>query len=65
VLSVNKALSIQSHPDKALAERLHAEHPKVRALGARLPALCAPPIVHTCWSVHEHAATHLCCLPRA
>jgi hypothetical protein len=30
VLSVRKALSIQSHPDKALAERLHAEHPKVR-----------------------------------
>ena len=29
VLSVNKALSIQSHPDKQLAERLHEEHPKV------------------------------------
>lgn len=29
VLSVRKALSIQSHPDKALAERLHAEHPKL------------------------------------
>ncbi|EFJ44150.1 hypothetical protein VOLCADRAFT_65163 [Volvox carteri f. nagariensis] len=28
VLSVAKALSIQSHPDKALAERLHKEHPK-------------------------------------
>ncbi|PNH02792.1 Mannose-6-phosphate isomerase [Tetrabaena socialis] len=31
VLSVNKALSIQSHPDKALAEKLHAEHPKLYA----------------------------------
>ncbi|KAG2437253.1 hypothetical protein HXX76_005916 [Chlamydomonas incerta] len=31
VLSVNKALSIQSHPDKKLAERLHAEHPKMYA----------------------------------
>lgn len=31
VLSVSKALSIQSHPDKQLAERLHAEHPKVGA----------------------------------
>ncbi|KAG2488964.1 hypothetical protein HYH03_012581 [Edaphochlamys debaryana] len=31
VLSVNKALSIQSHPDKQLAERLHAEHPKLYA----------------------------------
>ncbi|KAK9846013.1 hypothetical protein WJX81_008425 [Elliptochloris bilobata] len=29
VLSVETALSIQSHPDKALAERLHAERPKV------------------------------------
>ncbi|KAF5828881.1 RmlC-like cupin domain-containing protein [Dunaliella salina] len=29
VLSVNKALSIQSHPDKQLAEQLHAQHPKL------------------------------------
>ena len=29
VLSVKKALSIQSHPDKQLAEMLHREHPKV------------------------------------
>ena len=29
VLSVQTALSIQSHPDKALAERLHSERPKV------------------------------------
>ena len=29
VLSVAKALSIQSHPDKALAEKLHAERPDV------------------------------------
>ncbi|KAL4435203.1 hypothetical protein ABPG77_001885 [Micractinium sp. CCAP 211/92] len=29
VLSVGTALSIQSHPDKALAERLHAERPEV------------------------------------
>ncbi len=28
VLSVNKALSIQAHPDKALAEALHAQDPK-------------------------------------
>jgi mannose-6-phosphate isomerase len=28
VLSINKALSIQAHPDKKLAERLHAEDPK-------------------------------------
>ena len=29
VLSVDTALSIQSHPDKELAGRLHAERPKV------------------------------------
>lgn len=29
VLSVNKALSIQAHPDKSLAEQLHAERPEV------------------------------------
>ncbi|KAI5797484.1 mannose-6-phosphate isomerase [Peziza echinospora] len=28
VLSIGKALSIQAHPDKALAERLHARDPK-------------------------------------
>jgi mannose-6-phosphate isomerase len=30
VLSVGTALSIQSHPDKALAERLHREKPEVK-----------------------------------
>lgn len=29
VLSVAKALSIQAHPDKALAEQLHARAPQV------------------------------------
>jgi len=29
VLSINKALSIQAHPDRALAERLHKERPNV------------------------------------
>lgn len=29
VLSVQKSLSIQSHPDKKLAERLHAERPGI------------------------------------
>jgi mannose-6-phosphate isomerase len=29
ILSVAKALSIQAHPDKALAERIHAEHPTI------------------------------------
>ncbi|GBG76506.1 hypothetical protein CBR_g22254 [Chara braunii] len=29
VLSVSTALSIQAHPDKALAEKLHAQYPKI------------------------------------
>ncbi|KAF5294323.1 hypothetical protein FQR65_LT10776 [Abscondita terminalis] len=29
VLSVNKALSIQAHPSKDIAEKLHAEHPEL------------------------------------
>lgn len=36
VLSVGTALSIQSHPNKALAERLHREQPEV----SRLVILC-------------------------
>lgn len=32
VLSVETALSIQSHPDKKLAERLHAQQPHVSSL---------------------------------
>jgi hypothetical protein len=32
VLSVETALSIQSHPDKALALKLHASRPDVRFL---------------------------------
>ena len=28
ILSINKALSIQAHPDKQLAEQLHAKDPK-------------------------------------
>jgi mannose-6-phosphate isomerase len=32
VLSVGTALSIQSHPDKALAERLHSQQPEVGVL---------------------------------
>jgi mannose-6-phosphate isomerase len=29
VLSINKALSIQTHPDKKTAEKLHAEQPHI------------------------------------
>jgi len=29
VLAIEKALSIQSHPDKATAEKLHAQQPEI------------------------------------
>jgi mannose-6-phosphate isomerase len=38
VLAIGKALSIQAHPDKTLAQRLHKERPDVYK-GAR-PLLC-------------------------
>ena len=41
VLSVETALSIQSHPDKALAEKLHAQHPEVLQV-MLLPSLHVP-----------------------
>jgi len=40
VLSVETALSIQSHPDKELAERLHAQHPEVSHFLAICPCIC-------------------------
>jgi hypothetical protein len=38
VLSVQTALSIQSHPDKKLAEKLHAQQPKVCGVAAAAAA---------------------------
>ncbi|KAJ2844897.1 Mannose-6-phosphate isomerase, partial [Coemansia erecta] len=39
VLSIEKALSIQAHPDKALAARLHAERPTVYKDGNHKPEM--------------------------
>jgi len=39
VLSINKVLSIQAHPDKALAEKLHAERPDVYKDGNHKPEM--------------------------
>lgn len=39
VLSIQKALSIQAHPDKKLAERLHSEDPK------NYPGISPPPLI--------------------
>ena len=43
MLSVETALSIQSHPDKALAQRLHAERPQVPPQTQSLSQLCQAP----------------------
>lgn len=37
VLSVGTALSIQSHPDKALAKQLHRDQPEVSGIEAGVP----------------------------
>lgn len=39
VLSIGKALSIQAHPDKTLAKRLHAEKPKMYKDGNHKPEM--------------------------
>ena len=39
VLSINKALSIQAHPNKELAEKLHAEYPDIYKDGNHKPEL--------------------------
>ena len=38
ILSIEKALSIQTHPDKEMAARLHAEQPQIYK-GARASSL--------------------------
>ena len=44
ILSIEKALSIQTHPDKEMARKLHADHPDIYK-GAVL--LSTVPSVHT------------------
>jgi len=39
VLSIGKALSIQAHPDKALAEKVHAERPDLYKDGNHKPEM--------------------------
>ncbi|CAM9989700.1 unnamed protein product [Pylaiella littoralis] len=63
VISINKALSIQAHPNKKLAERLHAERPDVYADDNHKPemavtlsdfeALCGfRPFLEIIWNLH-------------
>ena len=40
ILSVNKALSIQAHPNKSLAEQLHAERPEIYKDPNHKPEMC-------------------------
>ena len=62
VLSVETALSIQSHPDKALAQRLHAERPQARApphSPDSSPPFCAfHAACHSWWSASVRALKH-------
>ena len=47
VLSVNKALSIQAHPDKKLAEKLFASRPDVYKDDNHKVRTSPPPHTHT------------------
>ena len=56
VLSIQKALSIQAHPDKQLAERLHKEFPQVYKdanhkpeMVPKLIGLCFDAFRSVCW----------------
>jgi len=40
VLSIAKALSIQAHPDKKLAEKLHEMHPNIYKDSNHKPEMC-------------------------
>lgn len=62
VLSVRKVLSIQAHPDKRLAEQLHADHPEVYkdpnhkpemaiALSEKVRAMCG---FRPIWGIREN-----------
>eukprot|EP01028_Stygiella_incarcerata_P009091 TRINITY_DN4203_c0_g1_i1.p1 TRINITY_DN4203_c0_g1~~TRINITY_DN4203_c0_g1_i1.p1 ORF type:complete len:423 (+),score=120.17 TRINITY_DN4203_c0_g1_i1:72-1340(+) len=42
VLSVEKSLSIQAHPNKKVAEKLHAEHPELYKDGNHKPEVAIP-----------------------
>lgn len=49
VLSINKALSIQAHPDKELAERLNAEKPSMYKGPLVLDTLTQTPTISQKW----------------
>ncbi|KAF9026838.1 mannose-6-phosphate isomerase [Hymenopellis radicata] len=57
VLSIEKALSIQTHPDKATAEKLHAELPKIYKARTRP---CSYSIPRVMWlpSLAQHCPQH-------
>ena len=62
ILSVNKALSIQAHPDKALAEKIHKERPTVYKDPNHKPemALAITPMEALCqFRPLKEVATHL------
>ncbi|KAF8335011.1 mannose-6-phosphate isomerase [Cantharellus anzutake] len=66
VLAINKALSIQAHPDKVLAERLHHVHPDVYKDANHKPemAIAITPFTGFCGFLPlEAIATYLSVVP--
>ncbi|KAI0826703.1 mannos-6-phosphate isomerase [Trametes gibbosa] len=66
VLAIGKALSIQTHPDKAMAERLHAERPDVYKDANHKPemALALTPFQAMCGFLPlSRIASHLTAVP--
>lgn len=53
VLSVRKSLSIQSHPDKSLAEQLHAERPSIYKDPNHKPEIALAVCFWCCSVVHS------------
>ena len=62
VLSVETALSIQSHPDKALAQRLHARSPDVSCMACYLQAVA---VVCREWNTQRHVGLSCVAMPVA
>jgi len=62
ILSIEKALSIQSHPDKLMAEKLHADHPGIYKDPNHKPemALALTPFTGLCGFLPlDQIATHM------
>lgn len=61
VLAIRKALSIQAHPDKTLAQKLHAERPDVYK-GSQRPLLLSHPLTSSRYSDPNHKVCIMSCV---